>query len=184
MDAALGTSIALLARAAALGVGLVLLAAAWHKARDWAAFRGAVENYDLLPAVLVVPVAVALPAFEAAAGVALLTEPLRAAGAALGVVAIGTATAAVAISVVRGRTAIDCGCGGLEGRQRPSWALAARNGVLIAVLVVGTAVPLPDAADVAVYAALAATTLLLVALYATASQLVANRPLLAELRSR
>jgi len=184
MDAALDASIALLARAAALTVGLVLLAGAAHKARDWTVFRGAVENYDLLPAALVAPVAVALPALEAAAGVALLIEPLRGAGAALGLVAIGTATFAIAINVVRGRTAIDCGCGGLDGRQRLSWGLVARNGTLIAVLVAGADVSPPRAGDVAAYATLAATTLLLVALYATASQLLANRPLLAELRSR
>ena len=184
MDAALGASIALLARAAALATGLVLLTAAAYKARDWTAFRGAVEDYDLLPASLVAPVAVALAAVEAAAGIALLVEPLRDVGVALGLVAFGTATFAIAINVVRGRTAIDCGCGGLEGRQRLSWGLVARNGTLMAALVAGTDVMPPHASDIAAYATLAAATLLFVALYTTASQLLANHSLLAELRSR
>jgi hypothetical protein len=184
MDAAIHASLALLLRAAGMATGLVLLAAAFYKVRDWPAFRGALANYELLPPIAVVPFAAALPVAEAIAGVALLDASLRIAGAWLAVAALGVSTAGVAINVARGRTAIDCGCGGLDGQQRLSWALVARNAVLLAALAAGTEVATPASATLVTDATLVFATLALVALYAAASQLLANRPLLAKLASR
>jgi hypothetical protein len=184
MDAVFDAAIALFIRAFALAVGLVLLVAAFHKLRGWAEFRVAVANYRLLPDALVVPVAVALPALEAMAGVGLLVDGLRVAGAALAITAVGSATAAVAINVSRGRTDVDCGCGGIEGHQRLSWGLVARNALLLAGLVASTlAGPAQPLTPVA-YTTLAAAALALVALYAAASELLANRSLLVDLTSR
>ncbi|HET6803163.1 MAG TPA: MauE/DoxX family redox-associated membrane protein, partial [Casimicrobiaceae bacterium] len=116
----------LVLRAFALAAALVLVAAALQKLRDWPSFRAAVADYRLLPDAFTVPVALAVPAAELLAGVALMVEPLRILGAGLASVVIGTSTAAVAINMLRGRTHIDCGCGGIEGRQPLSWALVVR----------------------------------------------------------
>jgi hypothetical protein len=179
MNAALATAMALFLRASALAIGIVLLAAAFHKLRAWGAFRASVEGYRLLPDAPAVAVAALLPVLEALAGVALIVDGLRIAGAWLGFATIGVATAAVAINVVRGRTTIACGCGGLDGEQRLSWPLVARNGILLALLAAGASVALPPA-GVATQATLAMAALALVALYAAASQLLANQPRLAE----
>jgi len=90
----------------------------------------------------------------------------------------------VAINVQRGRTNIDCGCGGVEGKQRLSWSLVARNGVLVGALAAATLVPAPDIGSAVAAATLVAATLAFVVLYVTASQLVANRPFLVELHNR
>ena len=180
MDTALAPATALLFRASALAIGIVLLAAAFHKLRGWEAFRASVEGYRLLPDAAAAIVAGLLPVLEALAGVALIVDGLRIAGAWLACGTIGIATAAVAINVLRGRTTIACGCGGLDGEQRLSWALVSRNGVLLALLAAGTTTASPPA-GIAAQATLAASALAFVALYAVASQLLANQPRLADL---
>ena len=81
MDAALDAAMALLLRASALAIGIVLLAAAFHKLRGWMAFRASVEGYRLLPDAAAAVVAALLPVLEALAGVALIVDGLRIAGA-------------------------------------------------------------------------------------------------------
>lgn len=171
-------------RALALAIGLVLITGAFDKLRDWNAFRAAVADYRLLPSALVGTVALALPLAEAIAGAALLVDGSRIVGAWVGVAVIGLATAGVAANVARGRTHIDCGCGGVEGRQRLSWALVARNVVLVALLALGTQVAVPAMAGFAGGATLVIAALAFFALFAAASQIVANRPLLTDLASR
>ena len=174
---------ALALRSLALASGLVLVFGALSKLRDWPAFREAVSAYRLLPDPLVAIVALALPVLEALAGVALLVDDLHVAGAYAAMAVVGVATAAVAINVWRGRTDIDCGCGGLEGRQRLSWGLVARNAALIVVLAAGIVAPAPRVNALGA-ATLVAATLAFVTLFVAASQLVANRPFLLELRRR
>jgi methylamine utilization protein MauE len=171
-------------RALAVAIGLVLIAGAFDKLRDWQAFRAALAGYRLLPSVFVEATAVALPLAEAVAGAALLVDASRIVGAWLGIAVIGFATAGVAINVARGRTHIDCGCGGVEGRQRLSWALVVRNLVLAALLALGARVPVLDVAGSLGGATLVLAALAFFALFAAASQLVANRQLLTELVNR
>jgi hypothetical protein len=175
---------ALALRASALAAGVVLTLGALAKLRDWPAFRAAVAAYRLLPDPLVTIVALLLPVLEALAGAALLVDDLHVAGASAAIAVVGVATTAVAINVRRGRTDIDCGCNGLEGRQRLSWGLVARNTMLIVVLAAATLVPAPVIGSAAAAATLAGATLAFILLFVTASQLVANRPFLVELRNR
>jgi hypothetical protein len=181
MDAAL---LAFVMRALALAIGLVLVAGAVEKLRDLGGFRAAVAEYRLLPQALTGAFALALPLAEALAGVALLVEPARLAGAWLGAGVVAIATLGVAINVMRGRVDIDCGCGGVEGRQRLSWALVARNGVLCALLAASAQVAAPAPRGLVAGTTLVVAAVAFFALFAAASQLAANRPLLRELAGR
>lgn len=114
-------------------LALVFLSAALGKARHHLAFQGVLANYRLLPDFAVVPLALTLPALEAAVGAALLCTPsawpqLSAAGL-LVVFAL-----AMAINLMRGRRHIDCGCFQSALKQELSWTLVARNAVLTALL--------------------------------------------------
>lgn len=169
--------------ALAIAAALVLLVGVVAKLRDWPSFRGALDAYRLLPEVLVTPVALALPALELIAAVALLFAPYRVAGAVLALVVLATVTSAVAVNVLRGRVDIDCGCGGAEGRQRLSWGLVLRNAVLMAVIAVGAQPGSVRELGALDYTTLVLASLALYGLYATASQLVANRPGLEALRN-
>lgn len=173
-----------LARTCGAALAVILLLGAWQKLRDLAVFEASVELYRLLPERMVPLFARLFPLAEAVAGAALLFEASRNAGFVLGLAVLGAATLAVAINVARGHTDIDCGCGGAEGHTRLSWALVARNTVLLTLLTLG-AQPGSERALVWIdYLSVAGGTLMLITLYAAANQLLANHPNLAQLRSR
>jgi hypothetical protein len=163
---------------------LVFLVGAAQKLRDARSFRAALAAYRLLPDVLVAPAALALPALEIVAGLALLAPAWRGAGAVLAAALLALVTGAVAINVARGRTDIDCGCGGAEGRQRLSWGLVARNAMLLGAIAASGQVPVTRALGALDHATVAFASLALYGLFACASQLLANRPGLADARRR
>lgn len=174
----------LLGHLAAAALALVLLGAAASHARDLALFGHAIGGYELLPPWAERPAALGLTLLEAAAALALLPAPTRAAGAALAVLLLAIVTAAVVLALRRGHAGRDCGCGG-GGEETPlSWALAARNAVLMALAGVA-AWPSGARALVPLDAvALVGGTLALLGAYAAGNQLMANHPRLQRLRSQ
>lgn len=112
-------------------VALVLLRAAWHKGAEFAAFTGFAADYRLLPERLVAPVSAALLGAEAICVALVLVPATRSAGALAAAALFLAYAAAMAINILRGHTAIECGCGGAP--QVISPATLARNGVLAAV---------------------------------------------------
>ncbi len=118
----------LLSAAALTLVAFVFTQSAWHKLSDFAAFTGYLTDYRLLPEGLVKPAALALTAAEVLVVVGLLTLFGRT-PAALGAVALlALYAASMAINLMRGRTGIECGCGGAV--QPISPALLVRNALL------------------------------------------------------
>ncbi|MEI7446927.1 MAG: MauE/DoxX family redox-associated membrane protein [Burkholderiales bacterium] len=147
--------------------------AAVVKLRDRERLEGVVAGYRLLPAALAPTVSRVLPAVELALAAGLVGSATRGVAALASAALLAVYGAAVAINLVRGRRAIDCGCG---GRPRPihPW-LVGRNVVLAAVsasLVVPVAPrelgPL-DAVNAAMMLAAA------IGLYATLEQWLHNR---------
>lgn len=160
----------------AAALAIVLIGGAWQKLRDPDVFAAAVEQYGLLPQPLIGPVARVLPLWEAASGLLLLPALTRPWGAVLAAGLLIAVTGAVVVNLLRGRTEIDCGCGGVEGGQRLSWALVARNGVLMLLTAAAMA---DETARQLVWldgVTLVAGTLALYGIYAAADQLLANRP--------
>lgn len=172
-----------LARACGAALAVVLLTGAWQKLRDVAVFEASVDIYRLLPEALVPLFARAFPVLEALAGVALLFDTTRAAGLLLSLAVLGVATAGVIANLLRGHTEIDCGCGGAEGHTTLTWALPARNTLLLIVAVLGG----QDGSGRDLlwidYLSVAGGTLALLGIYAAANQLMANHPRLIQLRN-
>lgn len=121
--------------AGAVGVGMIFAHAGFMKLRHRALMAGVVANYRLLPDALVAPVALALPFFELAIGIALIVGGQRLAVLPAAVLLLGFA-GAMAINIRRGRSHIDCGCGDAHLRQPLSWALVGRNLVLAAIVLI------------------------------------------------
>ena len=92
---------------------------------------------------------------------------------------LGVVTGAVIVNLLRGRTDLDCGCGGAGGDQRLSWGLVLRNALLAAALAFAAARPGERDLVWLDYATMLVATLSLFGLYAGANQLLANRPQLA-----
>jgi hypothetical protein len=114
----------------ALGLALLFAGAAWHKRSAPARFAAQLGAYDLLPQPLVRPAASTLPWLELAAALLLLvpaTRPLAALAALALLLAYATG---MLVNLLRGRTDIDCGCGGPA--QPLSYGLILRNLVLAA----------------------------------------------------
>lgn len=167
---------------ASAAVALVLLVGAWQKLRDLMAFEIAVEAYELAPAALVKPLAILLPVTELCAAVLLLTPATRTLGAGLAVALLVFVTAAVVINLLRGRTDVGCGCGGIEDEQPLSWTLVTRN--LVLALAAGS--PFAYQARTLIwldYLTIAAGAVCLYGLFVLTNQLVANQPRLAKLRA-
>ncbi len=157
---------------------LVLARAAAFKLRDPTAFVDAAEAYRAGPAVVVRPLARALPWAELALAAALVTPWLR--GAA-DITAAGLLTlfaGAMGLNLMRGRREIDCGCGDPARRQPLSWALVGRNLVLALLLLAAGAMPpgRPSLGGALVAVAGAAGGLLLIRCQEAFSALPARRP--------
>lgn len=109
-------------------VALVLLGAAWHKLSEPHAFLSALAAYRVVPLPLLDPLAKAIPWAEVviAGGLLVPFSRLGALYAAAALFALyGTA---IALNLLRGRSYIDCGCGGAA--HPLSWGLVVRNAVL------------------------------------------------------
>lgn len=163
-------------------LAMVFLAGAWQKLQDMAGLAMAIENYRLLPASLAAAAAWGLVAMEVAAGVLLLPLATRQIGVAMAMAVLLVVTAAVAINLLRGRSAIDCGCGGPEGSQHLSWGLVLRNGLLGLGATVAAAAPTERQLVWLDGLTVLAGALALYGIYVAANQLMANHPRLLKLK--
>ncbi|WP_181704800.1 MauE/DoxX family redox-associated membrane protein [Chthonobacter rhizosphaerae] len=114
---------------------MLFLGAAMSKLPRREEFYGVVRNFRILPEALARPVALALPVAELVIAGALLASPTAPAAALAAAALLAVFGVAIAVNVLRGRTAIDCGClrGGMK--QPLGWMLVARNGVFAAAAV-------------------------------------------------
>ena len=169
--------------AAAAGFALLLGAACWRKLHGLVEFQELVADYRLVPSVLLRPAALVIAIAEGALAVAWIAAPWHVGVA--GVAGVGTAIlmtaygAGIAANLVRGRSWIDCGCGGGE---QLSWVLVARNAVLAIFALAPLAVAesgRPTLSDLAVSAPVFAVATLL---YLATRTLLENAAAMAYLR--
>ncbi len=121
----------------------VFLRGAWHKLFDFRWFVHTLSEYRLLPATLVSPAGGVMAFAETGVSIGLVMPHSRASAALAGGVLLLVYGAAMAINLLRGRSRIECGCGGPgEGL---SWTLVLRNGVLAGFALVAAQAPLATA---------------------------------------
>lgn len=113
------------AGAMAVFIALIFLRAAIHKLADPDRFRGILADYGLLPEPALPLMRWAIPALEGITAGALMWQGSRPLGAWLGVGLLLTYGAAISVNLLRGRSEIDCGCGGAPEPLSPT--LVARN---------------------------------------------------------
>jgi hypothetical protein len=164
-------------------LALLLLDAAFHKARRPAHFRAVLADYRLLPRRSVAAAAAGVTAAEAVLALSLGVPALRSAALAGAALLLALYGAAIAANLARGRRHIACGCGGASGEAPLGPALVARHAALAALAACAAAAPLgarplawPDAPAVA--GAVAALS----AVYVAGNRLLALAPETARLR--
>jgi uncharacterized membrane protein YphA (DoxX/SURF4 family) len=110
---------------------------AWEKLQDFSKFKGVMRDYQLIPPAWISIAARSLIVCEGVVAIALVATPW----AGLGVIGLLVVYgAAIAINLARGRTEIDCGCGGTDGQPLSSLLLV-RN-ALLAAAALGVLLPL------------------------------------------
>ena len=161
----------LIGHAAAWLLAGVFAAAVVHKLGNRLEFRGVLEQYRILPAPLVPLAAPAVILLEGAACLALAVPPWRALGVWLAGGLLLAYSVAISLNLyMRGRTELDCGCGGAP-IPLSGWLLL-RNGLLLALVPLAA---LPTAADGSALALAAAVALFFWLAYGAGNQLLANQ---------
>lgn len=121
----------------AWGLGAIFVYAAVLKIRDPAAFAQAIKYYKLMPLGTVNAMALLLPWWELAAGLAILVPHWRRAGAGVIFALLLVFTVAVGLAIARGLD-ISCGCFGTASRKNTTSTLLGDLGMLAAAWIVLT----------------------------------------------
>ncbi len=146
-------------------------AAAWHKVRNYAAFRGILAQYRIMPPALLPAAAPLVILMEGAACLTLLAPAWSLAGRLLAGGLLTLYTAAIAFNLyVRGARALDCGCGG-AATPLSGWLLL-RNAALLGLTPLATAPTAAADGQTLGLAAIMAAFLWLA--YGATNQLLAN----------
>lgn len=112
-----------------LVLAAVFLGAAIPKLQDPAQFARDIDNYRMLPDLLIGPLAIGLPAAEVVLAAALIVG-VHARGAALACVAMLIAFAVGMVQAIARGIDLDCGCFGHVVEAQVSWWTVGRNVVL------------------------------------------------------
>ena len=113
-------------------LALLFVRAALHKLGDRYRFQGILADYELLPEGSLSVASFVVPVIELAAAILLIMPAGRPIGAALAGTLLTGYAIAMAISLARGHSLMDCGCGGAP--EPISWMLVARNAGLVALI--------------------------------------------------
>jgi len=126
----------LFAKLIAVGLGLLLAAAAWHKWASFERFVAVLRDYELLPPSFIRPAAVAVVLAEAALAIGWFAGFMAPWVATVTAGMLSIYGAAIAVNLLRGRVHISCGCGFgelAEGDRLLSWTHVLRNAVLAGI---------------------------------------------------
>lgn len=157
------------ANIAACALCLIFLASAWHKWQHPADFLQALAAYRLLPPTVL---SAAVPVITGLEIIAALAVWAGGFGFAPVIMLLVLYTSAIAVNLARGRTQMDCGCGGQPIHL--SYHLLLRNGALLALAIWGaTGHPAWQGFAAAMVSLLNGGIAVL--LYVTVNQLLANR---------
>ncbi len=115
-------------------IAFIFLAGSVRKLTNLGVFEQAIASYELTNDSLTWFLSRFIPILELSAGLLLLIPPMRETGALIALSLLVFVTAAVVINLLRGRTELNCGCGGLEDEQPISWNLVLRNLTLAALV--------------------------------------------------
>ena len=150
---------------------LLFLKAALFKGFDFLEFQGYVADYQLLPDRWVRPAAMAIVVLECLTVLTLLFEATRMIGVVLAVGLLTLYAVSMGINLKRGRSQIECGCGGVPQYLSPR--LLVRNAVLMVIALLPLA-GLPQAMSASDTLLPLLAGLFMFAMYALIEQINAN----------
>ena len=163
-------------------VALVFIFSVSHKLRDYHRFKASLGAYRIMPDALLGLVAPLVIGLEIAAIVAILLPFGPGSAIAFGLL-LGY-TLALAINLLRGNTAIDCGCGDVP-TPISGWLLLRNGALLLLALPFSQLLPVQDgplgsAPGLLLWLLVAGLVMLMALIYLILEQLLANHHLLSE----
>ena len=162
----------------AFGFTVLFIGAAWHKLSARGRFEAILRDYQLLPEILVRPLAVLMPAIELTLGLGWLSGLSPRITVFASAALLATYALAMTVNIVRGRIYIDCGCGfgaSTGGEQALSLSLVARNNLLIGLALLPLVPTTGRDLGIADFIVVIAGVLTAILLYAGSGQLIQNR---------
>lgn len=114
--------------------GYMFLTSSFGKIKEFSEHQKIIKAYKILPLGLTKSFAILDIGFEIIVGVALLTLMIPELSTILASSLLLVYSIAIAVNLFRGRTDLDCGCGGIVGDNKISPILVLRNIILIGVL--------------------------------------------------
>jgi hypothetical protein len=164
-------------------MSLLFGVAAMHKLKAPAVFRAAMDDYQLIPSVLLPISSIALIILELTAAITLLIPRTQAAGLTIVAALLSVYAAGISINLYRGRRDIDCGCNGPATTQALSWWLVGRNLVFLGLVVLAMEPTASRSLNWLDMFTILFGVLVASGLYLGFNQLLAQAPRLAALRS-
>jgi hypothetical protein len=168
----------LLPTALAFGFTVLFVGAAWHKLSARGRFEAILRDYQLLPEILVRPLAVLKPAMELTLGLGWISGLSPRLTVFASAALLATYALAMTINIMRGRNYIDCGCGfgaSIGREQALSSSLVARNVLLIGLALLPLVPTTGRDLGIADFVVVLAGVLTAILLYAGSGQLIQNR---------
>jgi hypothetical protein len=157
--------------------------AAIHKLKAPGVFRAAMEDYQLIPSNLLTISAILLIILELMSSVLVLVSLTRSAGLLIMAVLLFFYATAISINLHRGRRDIDCGCNGPATTQALSWWLVFRNLLFLGLVLLAMGPSIDRSLNWLDLFTILLAVLVASGLYLGFSQLLAQAPRLAALRS-
>lgn len=117
-------------------IALIFISSSISKFNTFDKHIGIIENYKVLPANWSRVLGKLDILVEFVIGILLLLGLFQFFGGLFAGCLLLTYTIAIVINILRGRTEISCGCGGVLGNHNLSWKLVIRNIVLICICIV------------------------------------------------
>jgi hypothetical protein len=168
----------LLSRTIAFGFAVLFIGTAWHKLSALGRFSAILRDYRLLPALLIRPLTLLIPAIELTLVLGWLSNLSPRVTAMTSAALLSTYALAMIINLGRGRIYIDCGCGfgaSIGEGQALSSSLVARNILLIGIALLSLVPTSGRDLGITDLALVFASTLIAILLYASSEQLIQNR---------
>ncbi|WP_160917766.1 MauE/DoxX family redox-associated membrane protein [Guptibacillus hwajinpoensis] len=110
-----------------LGLAMIPISSAYTKLRDLANHELSIQNYQIIPDRYAKPAAKFDAIVEMMVGLLLLVGLFYKVSLVLFIGLIVVYSLAILINLIRGRTTLSCGCGGIVGEKPISWKLIFRN---------------------------------------------------------
>ncbi|MGC5325732.1 MauE/DoxX family redox-associated membrane protein [Brevibacillus sp. SYSU BS000544] len=116
-------------------LGVMFLSSTYSKMKYFQEHIATVREYKIIPTSLVRPFVNLNMIAEAITGSLLLLGLFQKSTVLAAISLITLYTTAIIVNLMRGRTEISCGCGGIVGNHKISWLLVVRNCILVFICI-------------------------------------------------